>query len=113
MGEIFRHEPPANELEFTGERWTSAARGQIEIEHLHRYLLARDFCHGKDVLDIACGEGYETALLAQVAPRVIGVDIDRSTLAHAAGQYVRSNLRYVAGDARAIPVATASVDTIV
>jgi SAM-dependent methyltransferase len=113
MGEIFRHEPPAQELEFTGERWTSAAHGQIEIEHLHRYLLARDLCHGKDVLDIACGEGYGTALLAQVARRVTGIDIDRPTLAHAAAQYVRPNLRYVAGDARAIPVATASVDTVV
>ena len=58
MGEIFRQESPAQPLEFTGERWTTAAHGQIEIEHLHRYLLARDWCRGKDVLDIASGEGY-------------------------------------------------------
>lgn len=113
MGEIFRHELPEKPLEFTGERWTTAARGQIEIEHLHRYLLARDFARGKDVLDIACGEGYGTALLAQVAHRVIGVDIDRPTVAHAATQYVRANLHYVTGDARGIPLASASVDLVV
>lgn len=113
MGEIFRYEVPKNPLEFTGERWTTAARGQIEIEHLHRYLLARDFARGKDVLDIACGEGYGTALLAQVARRVIGVDIDPPTVAHAATQYVRANLHYVTGDARGIPLASASVDLVV
>jgi 2-polyprenyl-3-methyl-5-hydroxy-6-metoxy-1,4-benzoquinol methylase len=113
MGEIFRHEPPAHTLEFTGERWTTAAHGQIEIEHIHRYLLARDFSRGKDVLDIACGEGYGTALLAQVARSVIGVDIDGPTVSHAATQYIRPNLHYVAGDARAIPLATASIDVVI
>ena len=113
MGEIFRQESPAQPLEFTGERWTTAVHGQIEIEHLHRYLLARDWCRGKDVLDIACGEGYGTALLAQTARRVIGIDVDRATVAHAAAQYARPNLSYVAGDARGIPLAAASVDVVV
>ena len=113
MGEIFRQEAPAQPLEFTGERWTTAAHGQIEIEHLHRYLLARDWCRGKDVLDIACGEGYGTALLAQTARRVIGIDIDIATVVHAAAQYARPNLRYIAGDARGIPLAAASVDIVV
>ena len=113
MGEIFRYEPPGTALEFTGERWTSAAHGQIEIEHLHRYILARDWCRGKDVLDIACGEGYGTALLAQVARHAVGVEIDRPTLSHAAAQYRRPNLRYVAGDACRLPMAAASVDIAV
>ena len=113
MGEIFRQEARAQPLEFTGERWTTAAHGQIEIEHLHRYLLARDWCRGKDVLDIACGEGYGTALLAQTARRVIGIDIDIATVVHAAAQYARPNLRYIAGDARGIPLAAASVDIVV
>ena len=29
------------------------------MEHLHRYAIARDLAYGKDVLDIACGEGYD------------------------------------------------------
>src|SRR5437763_4277161 len=113
MGEIFRQEAPARPLEFTGERWTSAAHGQIELEHLHRYLLARDVCRGKDVLDIACGEGYGSALLAQVARHVIGVDIDCPSIAHAAVEYARANLHYVAGDATRVPLAAASFDVVV
>ena len=27
------------------------------VEHLHRYTLAAQLCHGRDVLDIASGEG--------------------------------------------------------
>jgi SAM-dependent methyltransferase len=113
MGEIFSWAKPRNALQFTGERWTSAASGQIEIEHVHRYLAARDLCRGKDVLDIACGEGYGAAMLAQVARRVVGVDVDVATVAHAAAEYAGANLYYIAGDARRIPLATASVDTVV
>jgi hypothetical protein len=52
-------------------------------------------------------------LLAQVAGRVTGIDIDPATVAHAATQYARGNLRYIAGDARSIPLAAASVDVVV
>src|SRR5213079_65208 len=75
MGEIFSRPAPAVPLPFTGERLTSELTGQTEIEHLHRYLLAREFCRGKRVLDVASGEGYGAALLAQVAAAVTGVDI--------------------------------------
>lgn len=113
MGEIFALTKPRNALQFTGERWTSAARGQIEVEHLHRYLVARDLCRGKDVLDIACGEGYGAAMLAQVAQRVVGIDVDRAAVAHAAAEYAGANLHYIAGDARRIPLATGSLDVVV
>jgi len=71
VGEIFSRPVPGKRLSFTGERLTSELGGQTEIEHLHRYLLARDFCRGKDVLDIASGEGYGSALLSQVATSVV------------------------------------------
>ena len=113
MGEIFPAEKPAEALEFTGERLTSAAHGQVEIEHFHRYFLARDLCRGKDVLDIASGEGYGSALLAQVARSVVGVEIVPAIAAHAARSYPRRNLRFVAGDARAIPLRDGAVDVVV
>ena len=50
-------------------------QGTIALEHLHRYAMAKDFAAGKVVLDIACGEGYGSAFLAEVAARVYGVDI--------------------------------------
>jgi SAM-dependent methyltransferase len=113
VGEIFRWERPAKGLPFTGERFTSATSGQIAIEHLHRYFLARELSRGKDVLDVAAGEGYGSAMIAQVAKSVVGVEIDAETVAHAARAYDRPNLKFTQGDARAIPLEAASVDIVV
>jgi SAM-dependent methyltransferase/glycosyltransferase involved in cell wall biosynthesis len=113
MGEIFRLEKPTKTMAFTGERFTSGERGQIEIEHLHRYFLARYFARGKDVLDVASGEGYGAALLAQVARSVIGVDVAEDAVAHAADSYVRENLRFRKGDGCRLPVPDASIDVAV
>jgi GT2 family glycosyltransferase/SAM-dependent methyltransferase len=112
MSEIFPRERPAQALAFTGERMTSALGGQIEIEHLHRYFLARELARGKDVLEIACGEGYGAALLAQVATSVIAFDVSADAVAHARRSYRRPNLSFALGDARRIPAEDASVDVV-
>lgn len=112
MGEIFKFEQPGEALPFTGERFTSAATGQIEVEHLHRYLQARDACRGRDVLDIASGEGYGSALLAQVARSVIGVEIDPAVVSHASRTYGRDNLSFMAGDARRIRLPDDAFDVV-
>jgi O-antigen biosynthesis protein len=111
--ERFQRERDATPMAFTGERLTSAVRGQSELEHLHRYFLARDLCRGRDVLDIACGEGYGAALLAQVARSVFGVDCAADVVAHASAAFPRGNLRFGVGDARAIPLPDRSVDVVV
>ncbi len=113
MGEIFKRERASESLRFSGERLTDEATGQIEIEHLHRYFVARHYCRGKDVLDIASGEGYGSAYLAQVARSVIGVEIDPNAVAHAAKSYCYPNLRFQTGDARHIDLPDASVDVVV
>ena len=113
MGEIILRPTPPAPLHFTGERLTTDYGGQTEIEHLHRYLLAREWCRGKHVLDVASGEGYGTALLAQVAASAVGVEIARDAVDHAANAYQSENLRYVAGDARAIPAEDQAFDVVV
>lgn len=113
MGEIFKLERPQQALEFSGERLTTATSGQIEIEHFHRYFLARELCRGKDILDVASGEGYGAALLAQVAHSVTGVDLDKLTVTHAQRSYPQANLRFLRGDARDLPVADSSFDVVV
>jgi ubiquinone/menaquinone biosynthesis C-methylase UbiE len=112
MGEIFVRELPAKPLRFTGERMTSDAEGQIEYEHIHRYLFARQLVRDRDVLDLASGEGYGSALLAQTACRVIGVDIAEDAVRHAALSYRKPNLSFIRGDARDLPIESASVDFV-
>jgi SAM-dependent methyltransferase len=104
---------PASTLNWTGERLVPGASGDAIAEHLHRYALAREFAKGRTVLDIASGEGYGTALLAEVAREVVGVEIDAAAVAHASAKYARPNLRYVQGSATAIPLETGVVDLAV
>jgi SAM-dependent methyltransferase/GT2 family glycosyltransferase len=113
MGEIISRPLPAVPLPFTGERLTSELRGETEIEHLHRYLLARQLCGQRDILDVASGEGYGSALLAQVARSVIGLELDAGSIEHARACYKRSNLSFIQSDARAMKVPSQSVDIVV
>ena len=50
-------------MDFTGERYIPGLHGNIELEHMHRYLLACEIAANKIVLDIACGEGYGLSLI--------------------------------------------------
>jgi len=101
------------ELEFTGERFIPGVAGEIVYEHVHRYAFARRFATGRRVLDAACGEGYGSALLAQVAVEVTGVDLDGATIAHARAAYPARNLAFVEASVAALPLPAASVDLVV
>ncbi|MBV9997062.1 MAG: class I SAM-dependent methyltransferase [Caulobacteraceae bacterium] len=92
---------------------TTDSEGQVEIEHLHRYFLAREFVRGQDVLDVASGEGYGSAFLAQTARSVVGVEIDAAAVEHARSNYVAPNLRFEQGSAQAIPLGDQTVDAVV
>ena len=100
-------------MDFTGERFVPTESGDIELEHMHRYLLAKELAADKSVLDIACGEGYGSALLATVAKNVIGVDISEQTIEHAANKYKTNNLEYRHGSCTLIPLADACIDMVV
>jgi O-antigen biosynthesis protein len=98
---------------FTGERYVPGLSGEIEVEHLHRYLLAAPLCDGCDVLDIACGQGYGSAILGQRARSVCGVDIDAASVARASTLYPNAHLRFAAGSCTAIPAQDRSFDVVV
>jgi SAM-dependent methyltransferase len=52
----------------------------IACEHRHRYELAAELTSGLRVVDLCCGSGYGTAILAESASHVHGVDIDAATV---------------------------------
>ena len=101
-------------MKFTGERYVPSEAGEIRYEHLHRYAWCASVLAGKDVLDIASGEGYGAALIAARAASVVGVDISREAVEHASFQYSQlSTLCFEQGSAVAIPLGYASVDAVV
>jgi SAM-dependent methyltransferase len=100
--------------EFTGERYLPGVVGEIAYEHCHRYAFARRFVAGRRVLDAACGEGYGSALLAEAAQHVVGVDIDAAVVASASSRYGgRGNVEFRAASVTSLPLADASVDAVV
>ncbi|HET6546454.1 MAG TPA: methyltransferase domain-containing protein [Rhodanobacteraceae bacterium] len=101
-------------LPFTGERFTPECQREIWYEHWHRYAFARRFAQGKRVLDAACGEGYGSALLADAAADVVGLDISADAIAHARARYAaQPRLRFECGDAAALGFPDRSFDLVV
>ena len=92
-------------LEWTGERYVPwIPDPAIAYEHLHRYAFAARLAAGKQVLDLASGEGYGANILAAVASRVVGIDIDENAVGHARGRYRRDNLDFVSGSVTDVPL---------
>jgi len=100
-------------LNYGGERFVPGMHGEGAVDHLHRYVLARKIATGLDVLDIACGEGYGSAILAQVAHKVIGIDINSDTVSHARTNYNADNLRFYHGDCTRLSLEDTCVDLVV
>ncbi len=67
-------------------------------EHVHRYLWAKQLCKGLRVLDIACGEGYGSNILSNVAKEVLGVDLNQDALKLAKKKYANDNLAFFKAD---------------
>lgn len=101
-------------LEFTGERFTPECVGEIWLEHWHRYLFAERFSSDKEVLDLACGEGYGSHVLASRAKRVVGMDVSDKAVQHARSRYGQdSALEFLVGDGQSLPFDDASFDLVV
>jgi 2-polyprenyl-3-methyl-5-hydroxy-6-metoxy-1,4-benzoquinol methylase len=63
----------------------------LACEHRHRYALAARLCRGRRVLDLCCGSGYGSAILAETAQAVTGVDHDAATVELASATVAREH----------------------
>jgi cyclopropane fatty-acyl-phospholipid synthase-like methyltransferase len=73
------------------------------IHHLARYLWAIEVLQGQTglkVLDLACGAGYGSYMLAQALPgcTIVGGDYDKRALKYAGKHYQADNLQYQQAD---------------
>jgi GT2 family glycosyltransferase/2-polyprenyl-3-methyl-5-hydroxy-6-metoxy-1,4-benzoquinol methylase/glycosyltransferase involved in cell wall biosynthesis len=100
-------------MEFTGERFVPSEQGRIRLEHYHRYAVALDVIKGRAVLDVACGEGYGSSLMADVAHTVVGVDISDEAVCHASYHYKKQNLKFFQGSATKLAFPNDSFDVVV
>lgn len=76
-----------------------SAHTLIAAEHRHRYRVARAACAGRRVVDLCCGVGYGSAMLAEVAASVVGVDRDVAAVDAAQAAFEAQDLSFVAADA--------------
>jgi len=67
---------------------------------------------GAQVLDIGCGNGRITRLIAACGARVIGIDPGRSQIDTARGSEPLNGERYVMGTAENLPLSDASADVV-
>lgn len=75
-------------------------RGLEAAIHLARYALAYNFCKGRRVLDIACGEGYGSRFLREWgAKEVEGVDVSAEAVETATRLFGTDGLNYSVGNA--------------
>jgi SAM-dependent methyltransferase len=92
-----RNQPPGvPALELTGERTLPDVPEENYWYRRHlavyRWIAAR--CGGLRVVDMACGEGYGTAVLAGHAAQVTGVDANPEAHEHARLRYSGPGLRF-------------------
>jgi 2-polyprenyl-3-methyl-5-hydroxy-6-metoxy-1,4-benzoquinol methylase len=93
-----RHQPEGvPPLALTGERTLPDVPEENYWfqRHLVVYEWIAERVGGLEVLDMACGEGYGTAVLARRAARVTGVDANPEAHEHARLKYTRPGVSFV------------------
>lgn len=84
-----------------GERYDPNILKKFGIEDPHqaaRYHFAKTITKNKSVIDIACGTGYGSAILADEANSVIGVDISPISIAYANKHYKKEKINFIIDD---------------
>jgi 2-polyprenyl-3-methyl-5-hydroxy-6-metoxy-1,4-benzoquinol methylase len=95
---VQQHQPDGvPPLELTGERTLPdvPAENYWFRRHLAVYEWIAERSAGLEMVDMACGEGYGTDVLARRARRVTGVDANPDAYEHARAKYTRPGVRFV------------------
>ncbi len=84
------------------------------LRHLFGYEFAKDkIPKNSFVLEVGCGEGYGTNLLAKKVGKIIGLDVDKKTIDHATKKYGSENCIFSLYDGKIIPYKGSIFDAVV
>ena len=82
--------------------------------HISRYEFALNFIkNGSFVLDCACGSGYGSEILSKKANKVIGIDLDKTTIDFANKYYKNDKISFIEEDLYTIDFPEDSFDVII
>jgi len=83
-----------------GERWVSGfTRKKTNMAHVTRYMFASQYVKDKKVLDIACGSGGGSAILADHGVQsIVSVDRDQEAIRYAKIRHGRSTISYICSE---------------
>jgi 2-polyprenyl-3-methyl-5-hydroxy-6-metoxy-1,4-benzoquinol methylase len=82
-------------------------------QHIERYQFVTSKVSRLKVLDIACGSGYGSDLLAKQAEAVCGVDISAEAINYAKSMYRSEGLTFSVGSAEKLPFGDNTFDVVV
>lgn len=94
---VQRDQPPGvPPLHLTGERTLPDVPEENYWfrRHLAVYGWIGARAHGRRVVDLACGEGYGSAVLGRTARSVVGVDANPEAFEHARAKYTSATVRF-------------------
>lgn len=76
---------------------------ETKLHHLRRYQFASQFLTNQDaVLDLCCGTGYGSAIMAKHALLVDGIEIDQDAVAYARENNLAPNVAFTCADITAL-----------
>lgn len=103
-------------MKFTGERVIPAFEGNVPIgDYKFHEKMYQEFLPitSGTVVDVACGCGYGSKLLAEKANKVYGYDISKEAIDFAETYYNAPNIEYAVADIRSLPLENQSVDMVI
>lgn len=87
-------------MEFSGERQVAPTLEGIRRDHVARYEFAAGLIRtGSFVLDLACGIGYGSKILADAGHQVVGVDKSEEAIRYGKQRYAHPSADLIVGDA--------------
>jgi SAM-dependent methyltransferase len=82
----------------SGERQVAPSVDGIRRDHVARYEWAASVLRpGSYVIDVGCGIGYGSKILAEAGHRVLAIDVDEETIAYAREHYAHERIEYMVG----------------